>query len=160
MSVGVALALVYGLLGQVVEKPDSLEVAFQRVQRRLTERALSGQVTALAHDRAVAVLINRVQETRDAIHEARQRQRDVVVERRALSRIRLEDLTETARARHLERLSQLDATLDGLQRDEDHCAGPSLRRSPSSKGASKARWTRSARRRRRAARRCPTGVQG
>lgn len=119
MSVGVAFGLVCGLLGQVVEEPDSLEVAFRRVQRRLTERALSGQVSALAHDRAVAVLINRVQETRGAIREAQQRQRDVGLERRVLSSIRLEDLTETARARHLERISQLDATLEGLHRAEE-----------------------------------------
>lgn len=112
------MGVVCALLGQVAEAPDSLEVVFRRVQRGLTEQALTAQLSVLAHDRAVAVLVDRVRLGRAALADVQQRRRDLDVEQRVLEHLRLDDLTESARDRHLERLAALQASRVELREAE------------------------------------------
>ncbi len=122
MRADVALGLLLWVAGQAPEVPDSLEVVLARAQRRLTERALAGESTVLAHDRAVAVLVDRIVETRTQVFDARHRLEALAFERRVLESIPAADLTEEARVRHLERLERIElARVEGLRSERLAC---------------------------------------
>lgn len=122
MRADLALGLLLWVAGQAPETPDSIQVVLARVQRRLTERALAGESTVLAHDRAVTVLVDRMSDERAQVVDARRRLDELAFERRVLESIPAGDLTDEARVRHLERLERLElARVDGVRSERLAC---------------------------------------